>query len=160
MGVFNFNEEDFENIREQAEAFYATIGKVYCPYFGGDVAFNAKGLRHLKFKSDQQARPRADQYPRLKLLHYAPELLRQSRTVQGIWKTRRFEDQKTNSRWERVVKDVTFYEFMAVLDAVRIKVIVKDVWGGEKHFWSVIPHWEIDKVNSRRILHSGNPEDD
>ncbi|MBI2050848.1 MAG: hypothetical protein HYT31_03500 [Parcubacteria group bacterium] len=160
MGVFNFSEEDFENVREQAEALYKTIGKIYCPYFGEDVAFNAKGLRHLKFKSDQQARARADQYPRLKFLRYAPELLRQSRTVQGIWKTRRFEEQKTNSRWKRVVKDVTFFEFTAVLDYVRLKVIVKEMLGGEKFFWSVIPFWGIDKENSRRVLHSGNPEND
>jgi len=56
MGAFNFNEAEFEKIRDQAEEFYKTIGQIYCPYFGAPVAFNAKGLRHLKFKSDQQAR--------------------------------------------------------------------------------------------------------
>jgi len=80
--------------------------------------------------------------------------------VQGIWKTRRFEEQKTNSRWEHVAKDVIFYEFIAVLDSVRLKVIVKEVVGGEKHFWSVIPFWVVDKQNSRRVLHGGDPEND
>ena len=161
MGRFNFkDEQDFERVRNDAEAFYATVGKTYCPYFGGDIAFNAKGLRHLKFKSDKQARSHKDQYSRLKLIRYAPEVLKLSKTVQGIWSVKRFEEQKTNSRWERVMKEVSYYEFIAVLDSVRVRVIVKEVAGGEKHFWSVIPFWGIDKNTSRRVLHSGNPEHD
>ena len=161
MGRFNFkDDQDFEKVLTAAEIFYATIDKVRCPYFGENIAFNAKGLRHLKFKADQQARPHKDQYSRLKLIRYAPEVLKLSRTVQGIWSVRRFEEQKTNSRWERVMKGVKYYEFIAVLDSVRVKVIVKDAAGGEKHFWSVIPFWGIDKNNSKRILYSGDPEHD
>lgn len=161
MGRFNFKDEaDFEAVKEKAEALYTSIGSIRCPYFSGNIAFNAKGIRHLKFKSDQQARPREDQYSRLKLLHLAPEVLTLSRTVQGVWHTKRFEMQKTHSRWEHVLKDVSFYEFVAVLDMVRVKVIVKEVVGGEKHFWSIIPFWGIDKATSRRILHSGDPAAD
>lgn len=161
MGKFNFkDDQDFEKVRADAETFYAAIDNVHCPYFGEDIAFNAKGLRHLKFKADKQARPHKDQYSRLKLIYYASEVLKLSRTVQGIWSVKRFEEQKTNNRWERVMKDVTYYEFIAVLDSVRVKVIVKEVAGGEKHFWSVIPFWGIDKNTSRRILHSGDPEHD
>ena len=55
MGKFNFkDEQDFMAIKEKAEIFYKTIGEVYCPYFHEKISFNAKGLRHLKFKSDQQ----------------------------------------------------------------------------------------------------------
>ncbi len=58
------------------------------------------------------------------------------------------------------MKEVIFYEFFAVLEGVRAKVIVKEIQGGEKHFWSVIPYWGIDKENSRRVLHGGDPEYD
>ena len=161
MGKFNFKDNaDFEAVREKAEAFYATIDTVRCPYFQSKVAFNAKGIRHLKFKSDEVARSREDQYSRLKLVHLAPEVLKLSKTVQGIWNTQCLEIQKTNSRWERSLKNVTFYEFMAVLNNVRVKVIVKEVLGGEKHFWSVIPFWGIDKDKSKRSLHSGDLEND
>jgi hypothetical protein len=161
MGKFNFKDEaDLAAVKEKAETFYAGIGAVRCPYFGMNIVFNAKGIRHLKFKSDQRARPSEDQYSRLKLVHLAPKVISLSRTVQGIWYTKQFEVQKTNSRWERVLKDVSFYEFMAVLDNVRVKVIVKEVSGSEKYFWSVIPFWGIDKATSKRILHSGNPEHD
>lgn len=161
MGRFNFKDEkDFARVKEEAEAFYATIDGVYCPYFKEKVPFNAKGLRHLKFKSDQQARIQMDQYSRLKLLHFAPQVLQKSHTLQGIWRTKRFEMLKINSRWERILKDVTFYEFIAVLDNVRLKVIVKEALGGKKHFWSVIPYWGIDTIHGRRILYSGDPASD
>ena len=38
-----------------------------------------------------------------------------------------------------------------------VQLIVKEVLGGEKHFWSIIPFWGIDKASSKRVLCSGNP---
>lgn len=160
MGRFNFKEDDFEKVKMEAEVFYKTIGEVHCPYLKEKICFNAKGLRHLKFKSDKQARPHVDQYARLKLIHLAPQVIKLSHTVQGIWETKKFEAQNVNSRWENVLKTVKFYEFMAVLDNVRIKVIIKEVIGGQKHFWSVIPFWGIDKLTGKRILHSSDLEHD
>ena len=58
------------------------------------------------------------------------------------------------------MKEVVYYEFIAVIEKVRIKVIVKQIDGGDKYFWSVIPYWGIDKNNSRRILYGGDPECD
>lgn len=160
MGKFNFKEEDFEKAKIKAEEFYDTIKEVHCPYFAEKIAFNAKGIKHLKFKTDQQARPRNDQYVRLKLVYFAPEVLKLSKTVQGISEKKKLEHRNINSRWEYVMKLVRHYEFIAVLNGVRVKVIVKEVEGGEKHFWSVIPFWGIDKETSRRVLYSGDPESD
>ena len=160
MGKFNFNQEEFEKVKSEAEKFYQTLESVYCPYFAEKISFNAKGLRHLKFKSDQKARPQKDQYPRLKLLHYAPKILNASHTLQGIWETKQFEPNKTSNQWQYIMKDVIFYEFIAVIDNIRAKVIVKEVSGGEKYFWSIIPYWAIDKIGSKRILYSGNPGSD
>lgn len=157
MGKFNFNHEEFEKVRSEAEKLYQTFDSVYCPYFSEKISFNVKGLRHLKFKSDQRARVQEDQYPRLKLLHLAPQILRKSHTLQGIWQTKQFENNNTNGQWKYLMKDMIFYEFIAVLENVRVKVIVKEVIGGEKYFWSIIPYWGIDKASSKRILCSGNP---
>ncbi len=161
MGKFNFkDEEDFEKVRSEAEAFYNTVGEIRCPHFGEKVAFNAAGLKHLRFKSDMVARPRPEQYARLKLLTLAPQVLSLSRTVQGIWKTNHFERIRAHNRTDTILKPVSYYEFIAILDNVRVKVIVKQIESGQKFFWSVIPYWKIDLMNSRRILHSGNPEND
>ena len=160
MGRFNFNENDFEKVKAEADTFYETIKEVHCPYFQGKVVFNVKGLKHIKFKTDQQARLRGDQYARLKLVHLAPEVLKLSRTVQGISEERKLEPEKTNSRWEHVVKVVKHYEFIAVLKDLRVKVIVKEVGGGQKYFWSVMPFWKVNKETSGRVLYSGTPEHD
>jgi hypothetical protein len=160
MGKFNFSQEEFDKVKNEAENLYRNFELIYCPYFREKISFNAKGLRHLKFKSDQQARPYKDQYPRLKLLYLAPKVLSQSHTLQGIWETKSFEQIKNQGRWQYLMKNVVYYEFIAVIENVRVKVIVKQIEGGERYFWSVIPNWGIDKLNSKRILHEGDPEFD
>lgn len=161
MGKFNFkDEQDFEKIRADAEKFYVAIGDVHCPYFGEKIIFNSTGFKHLKFKSNQVARPRSEQYARLKLLILAPQVLSLSRTVQGISHTKHFERIRVYSRTDIILKPVSYYEFIAVLENVRIKIVVKQVDGGPKFFWSIIPFWKIDSANSRRILHSGDLEHD
>lgn len=161
MGKFNFkDEQNFEKVHAEAEGFYATIGEVRCPYFGEKIAFNVAGFKHLKFKSDKVARSRREQYARLKLLKLAPQILSLSRTVQGIWETKHFERIRVHSRTDTILKPVSYFEFIAILENIRAKVVVKQIDGGEKFFWSIIPYWKIDSVNSRRILHSGEPEHD
>ena len=97
---------------------------------------------------------------RLKLLHLAPIVLRTSATLQGVWETKNFERIRANSRTETILKTVTYYEFVAVVEKVRVKVIVKQIDGGEKFFWSIIPYWRIDKNTNKRKLYSGYPEED
>ena len=160
MSAFVFESEEMEQIKQKAEVFYHSLKSIPCPYLEGSVVFNAKGLRHLKFKSDRVARPLKEQYIRLKLLYLVPEVLKKSHTVQGVWNMRKFEEQKINKRKENILKDVIYYEFIAVIKSVRIKIIIKEVLGGEKHFWSVIPSWGIDKQNKKRILFTGNPDED
>ena len=161
MGKFNFkDEQDFEKVRTDAETFYTSIGEIRCPYFGEKISFNVEGLKHLKFKSDKVARSHSEQYARLKLLSLAPQILSLSRTVQGIWHTKHFERIRIHSRTDIILKPVSFYEFIAVLENTRAKVIVKQIDGGQKFFWSIIPYWKIDSINSRRVLHSGDPEHD
>lgn len=151
----------FQSIKDDAEAKYAGIGKVRCPYLQEEVCFNAKGLEHLKFKKKNHARSRADQFTRFKLLCHASEVIKLSRTLQGIKRTKLFEQQRTNQRNETVLLDVTFYEFIAVVeDRVRIRVVVKRVGGAPPYFWSIIPFWKGFAENGERVMHYGNPAHD
>jgi len=160
MGRFNFNEADFEEINKKAEAFYVSVGEIYCPYFNEKIVFNAAGFKHLRFKSDAVARPRSEQYARLKLLTLAPQILSRSRTVQGISRAKHFERVRTHGRTDTILKSVSYYEFIAVLENVRAKIIIKQIDTGQKFFWSIIPYWKVDLINSRRVLHSGDLEND
>lgn len=159
-----FSIDKFNEVKRDAEKFYASIGKVRCPYFGEDVHFNAKGLEHLIFKEWNKTRIASDQFSRFRHIKLAPEVLRQSKTLQGIWTTQKFERVKKKDHWEKILKLTTYYEFIAIMDShgskIRVKIIVKQVEGGEKFFLSIIPFWGVDKSSGSRIMHSGNPEND
>jgi len=152
--------EKFKKVKERSEKTYKTIGDVNCPYLQKEVNFNVKGLDHIKFKRWNHTRPNIDQYMRFKLIHYAPEVIKKSHTIQGILKTKEIERKKINSRWEKILTNVTYYEFVAVMDEIRVRVIVKYIDGGENYFWSIIPFWKMDEQNGKRLLHYGKPGED
>ena len=162
--MMEFTIEKFNEVKNLAEDFYKKIGKVRCPYFAGDVHFNVKGWDHLVFKSWNNTRIVNDQFARFRHIKLAPEIIGQSKTLQGIWTTKKIERVKVNSRWDKVMKVITYYEFIAVMESrgskIRVKVIVKEVGGGEKFFWSLIPFWGTNKNTNERVMYSGNPEND
>lgn len=150
--------EVFKAIKQTAETSYAGFGKVRCPYLQEHVSFNAKGLEHLKFKQKNHARSQSDQFMRLKLLSHAPEIIGQSRTLQGIKKIKTFESQRTNQRNETILVDVVFYEFISIVEErLRIRVVVKRAGEAPPYFWSIIPFWKMQSGNSGRVMHYGNP---
>lgn len=158
--MLQFTPQQFKEVKEKGEELYKSLGEIYCPYFKEKITFNAQGLEHLKFKQREKARYEQDQYMRFKLIYLAPEVLKISSSVQGIWETKRFEYFKTNKKWENVLKSITYFEFIAVIKRNRVKIIVKQIEGGKKFFWSIIPFWSMNKETMTRILHEGNPEED
>lgn len=154
-------DKNLEKLKEKIEPRYRLIKEVYCPYFREKVQFNSKGIRHIKFKKEGVARFRQDQYIRLKYLMFAPEIIKSSYTLQEIRESRKFVEIKTNKRKETILKKVVYYGFVAIVNhnnkRKRFKIIVKQVEGGVKFFWSVIPYW---KSNKELKLHVGNPEED
>lgn len=152
--------EHFLKIKHKAEEVYKAMPEVYCPYFKDKVQLNAKGLDHIKNKKWNKPRSRWDQYLRFKLLYLMPEILKQSHTLQGIWQTHEWERQKRHGIWEKRMKRVTYYEFIAVIGKSRIKIIVKEIEGGLKYFWSIIPFWKTNNVTQEKVLHEGNLEND
>ncbi len=153
---------NFEKLRLSAEEFYRSIGSVKCPYFGTEeVSFNAKGIEHLKFKEKRKIRERNDAFMRLKNIHLAPEILKMSRTLQEKHRRKVFVEVKTNTRNETLLKGCIYYGFTAIINdkgvEKRLKVVVRQIDGGEKHFWSIIPFW---KSNKELKMHSGDMERD
>lgn len=151
---------NFDKTKEEGENFYKTLGRVYCPYFKEEVSFNAKGLEHLKFKQKNFARSLPDQYIRFKILKFAPEVLKLTKTVQGVSEQKVFELIRSNQRNEHKMANAMYYEFVAILDRTRVRVVVKQVGNAPKYFWSIIPFWKINKENGKRKLHYGSPEHD
>ena len=159
------SDELFLKVRTDTETLYKTITKVMCPYLKQEVFFNVEGLEHMKFKEWNKERVRADQYFRLKFFYLVPEVLKHSHTLQGKWETKGWERLKSHGSWVKVMKSVTFYEFVAVMGKIRIKIILKQVDSGQINFSSVIPFWHMKELETlepkrKRLLHDGNPESD
>ncbi len=154
-------DKNLKKIINKAEKTYKRIGEIYCPYFKEKVSFNDKGIKHLKFKSESKARERKDQYMRLKNIHIAPLVVERSSTLQEIHSKKIFVKVRTNTRKEEILKQATYYGFVAIIEDgnfnKRVKVIIRQIEGGNKHFWSVIPFW---KSNKELKLFSGNLEED
>lgn len=155
MARLDFTDAEFDQVRREAEQSYSSIGQIQCPYFQDRVHFNTDGFRHLLFKRWNRGRDRRDQFIRLKHLARAAEILRLSRTVQGIQETNAWERRRRHGRWEKDLIAITYYEFVAVLNSRRFKVIVKQLPGGQRIFWSLIPFWRQGE-QGRRLLHSGD----
>jgi len=74
--------------------------------------------------------------------------------------------QRINSRWEKRRKLVRYYAFVAIVGAAkdcRIKVIIKEIEGGSKMFWSLYPSWKVvadDAGNKHKALFVGDHEQD
>lgn len=160
----DFTVEKFNEVKREAEDFYEKIGSVPCPYFGEGVHFNVKGFDHLIFKGFGRTRPIQDQFSRLRHIKLAPEIIKNSKTLQGYYCINKLERIKRNSKWEKRMVKVSYYEFIAVMEShgsrVRVKVVVKQLEGAEKHFLSIIPFWGRNKITGERTMYSGNPEND
>ncbi len=128
-----------ENDREK---LYRSIGKIYCPYFKETVHFTELGFEHIRFKNRNKSRTIKDQNMRFKLLPNVVRIINLSHTLQGKLYKNRFEERFINNRREIALTQVIYYEFLAIIDDKKIKVIIKEITGKEKVFLSVIPFFK------------------
>ena len=137
----------------------------FCPALNKNINFNTKGLDHIKFKDWNKTRLASEQYLRLKFLRKAPEILKKATTMQEYKEGKTFERVNSNSKWNKKMVNVKFYGFVTItsLDSngmIRIKIIVKEVKGGEPYFWSIIPFWKCKKdpilEQTKKVFHDGD----
>lgn len=158
-------DEKFEEVKRNAKNFYNNLNGIKCPYLNKKVQFNAEGFEHLLSKSWNRGRARSEQYIRLRLLPKVVEVIAKSHTLQEYDERNMFIRQKVNSRWEKRLKTVRYYIFIALIvrQSVKFKVVVKEIEGGLPFFWSIYPSWKVetdDSGNKKKIFYSGNLEED
>ncbi len=156
------SKEKFNKVLEKAEKEYKEIGQVRCPYLEDIVHFNSEGFQHILYKKGTIKRNEQDQYVRLCLLPLAKKVISRSHTLQQYYQERRFERVQSNSKWNHEMKLVKYYAFMAIINNALIKVIVKEIEGRNKNFYSIIPKWQevFREGEKQKILHTGNPEEE
>lgn len=150
------------NIRESARDLYKSLDPIYCPYFKEEISFTSEGFKHIRYRNLHE-RHYNSQEIRYKLLQFAPKLLKKTSTLQEYETQKLFVEIKQNKKKEKVLKDVYFYGFIAILSDWKVKVIVRQVGNGKKHFWSIIPNWRTRKSKENKkqyINHTGNMSED
>jgi len=132
-------------IRLQAKEIYNKIGVIHCPYFIEQISFTSEGFNHIRYKKARSERHPKVQEIRYRLIKFAPEIIRNSKTLQEHDIQKLFIEVEHNNRKEKVLKDVQYFGFIAIIDGWKVKVIVRQIGNGKKHFWSVIPNWKTRK---------------
>ena len=155
----------FDKTKSEAKDYYGKLDQVKCPYLQKDVHFNEEGFSHLLSKAWNCGRSQSEQYIRLRILPKVVDVVKLSHTLQEYDERKLFVRQKTNSRWEKTLKTVRYYVFISLLKDhdLRLKVVVKEIEGGQPFFWSVYPSWKVamcaDGIK-KKIFYSGNLEED
>jgi len=77
----------------------------------------------------------------LRILPKVVDIIKYSHTLQEYNEVKIFVRQKINSRWEKMFKTVRYFVFIALLveQNFRLKIVVKEIEGGQPFFWSVYP---------------------
>lgn len=131
----------FFEYKKQIHLIFFENQDLFSPAFNSKIIFNSKGINHLLYKGNRSRRETERIEINLRLLPRAIKLLKRAT----------FWQEESNYKTEDIF--YKFWAFEAVVDERRIKVIIRQVGNGNKHFWSVIPAWRKDRfgiVNARK----------
>lgn len=120
--------------KDQIKKIFDETKAVDCPAFPHEkIIFNAKGINHLIYKGNRSRREQSRIQTNIRLL---PNVI-------TVLKVMPLPQEETSYQRGNVL--YKFWTFEAVVENRRIKVIVRQVGRGRKHFWSVIPAWRKDR---------------
>lgn len=154
---------NYDQLRAEAIQWYSRIGRIPSPVFNNEpVFFTSEGFNHLIYKNARSERNKEEQVARFKLLGNAVKLVRITTTFQEFDESIK---QVTVKRFKRKItesKIVKHWGLIAIMGTWKIRVIIRQISGGQKHFWSVIPNWTTSQFRDIKYLTNmkGNPEED
>ena len=134
-----FPADDFEAAKKLALEFYHSIGGVSCPALNGEeVSFNRKGIDHILYKA---ARSHQQIIERLSYLRYVVEMLTDPDAKTDF----RFVKEKTylkkHGQHQLCDVEAKYWSFRKIVHATLVvKVLVRQVENGKKHFYSIMKY--------------------
>ncbi|MFH0857882.1 MAG: hypothetical protein V1848_04000 [Candidatus Magasanikbacteria bacterium] len=144
---------NYEKLRESSEFFYKKIGALRCPVLNNEfVHFTAEGFNHLIYKGARRERSKNDQITKFKLLSKAKDILEISTTFQEYDESLTMVRKK---KFKKVVEEsvtIKYWGFVAIINNFRVKVVVRQIGNGQKHFLSVIPAWKTQYYRDIKII--------
>jgi hypothetical protein len=133
----------YQKQRSGASELYHKIRSVRSPVLNNDqVHFTAEGFNHIIYKSDRTERNRNVQMMRFKLLSRAAELIGISTTYQEYDEAIKTVRKKKRKKIVNEPATVKYWGLVAIIKTIRVKVIIRQIGNGQKHFWSLIPAWK------------------
>ena len=144
---------NYDKLREDADNFYKKARTIRCPALNYEpVHFTAEGFNHLLYKSSRRERSKNDQITKFKLLAKAKTIIEISATYQEY-------DESLTTIWKKKFKKtveetttVRYWGFVAIISNFRVKVIVRQIGNGQKHFWSVMPAWRTSYYRDIKLI--------
>lgn len=133
-----------DELKQKARNFFQENSNVKCPAFPKEkVYLNARGLQHLFYKGSRSKRDLKRIAKNIELLPRAVQLLKLMPLPQ--------EEDSYRAHGQKY----KFWAFEGVVENRRIKVVVRQIGTGRKHFYSVIPAWRKKRfgvINSKKNL--------
>lgn len=129
---------DYKKIKAEAKKLYSKIGRIHSPALSDEyVAFTSIGFTHLVRKG-RNPRPRSEQKRRFALLPHAEAIIT---NPQAIIVYRTTETKYWANRYgEKVFITSTahFWTFIEKIDGLTIKIVIRQLNSGQKHFFSIM----------------------
>jgi len=141
--------KSLKKLRNQAKNYYKSLDSIYCPYFKEAVHFTSEGFSHIKYRGAHQRHFNVQKI-RYQLLRFAPRIISDSNTLQEYDRRKLFVKRKKEKICERALREIHFFAFIAIVDSWKVKVVVRQIGNGQKHFWSVIPNWKTRRSRDGR----------
>lgn len=156
------NIANYQTVKKNAEAYYKKVGRVRCPALNQEfVHFTSEGFHHLQFSKGIE-RSKDEQMTKMGLITHAVHLVGLTTTIQEQDECLEMVRIKMKKKREEVAMTVRFWAFVAIVRGKKIKVVVRQVGKGQKHFYSVIPVWNIQAYQNNRFRSTakGNLKED
>jgi hypothetical protein len=123
---------------DKAKRVYKMIGRVKCPALNDEfVAFNNEGLNHIMRKG-KNLRPKTEQKRRFALLKYAEPIIINPQAI--IEYREEIKKVFVKKQGQKILQEsiARFWTFSASVDHCKIKIVVRQLNAGQKHFFSIM----------------------
>ena len=152
----------YNQLKDAANSFYQKIKYLHCTALNEKVHFTAEGFNHLIYKRKGVERSKNDQIMKFKLLSSGKEIIEKTTTYQEYSEEFITVSKRRFKKRVNETVSVKYWGFVAILNRSRVKVIVRQIDRGQKHFWSVIPAWATSQYRDIKYssVAKGNPKED
>jgi hypothetical protein len=136
--------------KEKAKKTYSGIGAIKCPALGGDhIFFGRFGFNHL-IRKGRIPRTRNEQKRRFTLIPHIEKILKNPKAI-IVYRKETIKEKVDRHGQKILIESVAhFWAFVEKIEDCNVKVVIRQLEGGDKHFFSIMG----DNV---KILKNKNP---